>query len=83
MRIEWAYCMAIILICLNVFRTCNVGSLSCVMSSFIEGMYVVARAPDVKTKSGHLMPATHFLLQFPSQISMERVGALKVVVNSF
>ena len=51
-RIEWAYCMAIILICLNVFLTCDVGILSFVTSSFIEGMWVVARAPDANTKSG-------------------------------
>ena len=37
-NIECAYCMAIMLICLNVFLICDVGSLSFVSSSFIEGM---------------------------------------------
>ena len=37
-NIECAYCMAIILICLNVLLICDVGSLSFVSSSFIEGM---------------------------------------------
>ena len=49
---EWAYCMAIMLICLNVFLICDVGSLSFVSSSFIEGMWVVALAPDASTISG-------------------------------
>ena len=49
---ECAYWMAIILSCLNVLRICEVGSLSFVASSFIEGMCVVALAPDANTISG-------------------------------
>jgi hypothetical protein len=37
-NIECAYYVAITLICLNVFWICDVGSLSFVSSSFIEGM---------------------------------------------
>jgi len=51
-NMECAYCMAIVLSCLNVFRICDVGSLSFVASSFIEGMWVVALAPDANTISG-------------------------------
>ena len=47
-----AYCMAIIFICLNVLLICDVGSLSFVASSFIEGMWMVALAPDANTISG-------------------------------
>jgi hypothetical protein len=43
--------MAIILICLNVPRICDGGNLSFVTSSFMEGMCVVALAPDAKTRS--------------------------------
>ena len=50
--IRCAYCMAIKLICLNVFRICGGGSLSFVSSSFIEGMWVVALAPATNTMSG-------------------------------
>ena len=49
---ECAYRMAIILNCLNVLHICDVGSLSFVASSFIEGMWVVALAPDANTISG-------------------------------
>ena len=50
--IECAYCVAIMLICLNVFLICDVGSLSFVSNSVIEGMWVVALAPDASTMSG-------------------------------
>ena len=40
------------LICRNVFLICDVGSLSFVSSSVIEGIYVVALAPDASTISG-------------------------------
>ena len=44
--------MAIMLICLNVLQIWDIGSLSFVSSSFIEGMWVVALAPDASTMSG-------------------------------
>ena len=44
--------MAIVLIFLNVFLICGVGSLSCVSNAFIEGMWVVALAPEANTMSG-------------------------------
>jgi hypothetical protein len=44
--------MAIMLSCLNVLLMCDVGSLSFVASAFIEGMWVVARAPDANTIIG-------------------------------
>ena len=50
--IECAYCVAIMLICLNVFRICDLGSLSFVSNSAIEGIYVVVLAPDASTISG-------------------------------
>ena len=50
--IECAYCVAMMLICLNVWRICVLGSLSFVSNSVIEGMCVVALAPDASTISG-------------------------------
>ena len=50
--IECAYCVAIMLSCLNVCRICVIGSLSFVSSSVIDGMCVVALAPDASTMSG-------------------------------
>ena len=73
--------MAIRLICLNVFRICDVESLSFVSSSFIEGMWVVALAPDARTMSGvvfhHLamillMSGWYFVIFF-SRLSREYV----------
>ena len=52
MSIECSYCVAIILICLNVCLICVVGSLSFVSSSVIDGMCVVALAPEASTMSG-------------------------------
>ena len=43
------YCVAIMFICLNVFRICDVGSLSFVSNFVIEGMCVAALAPDAST----------------------------------
>ena len=43
--------MAIRLFCLNVFQICDVGSLSFVYSSFIEGMWVMTLAPNASTMS--------------------------------
>ena len=50
--IECAYCMVILLICLNVLLIFVVWSLSFVSSSFIEGMCVVVLAPAASTISG-------------------------------
>ena len=35
-----------------MFLICDLGSLSCVSSVFIEGIWVVALAPDASTMSG-------------------------------
>ena len=51
-KIECAYRVAIVLICRNVLLICDVGSLSCVSNAFIEGMCVVALAPEANTISG-------------------------------
>ena len=49
---ECAYCVAIMLICLNVFFIFVIGSLSVVSSFFIDGMCVVPLAPASNTMSG-------------------------------
>ena len=51
-KIECAYCIASMLICRNVLLICGMGSLSCVSKVFIEGIWVVALAPEAKTMSG-------------------------------
>ena len=61
-NIECAYCVAIILICLNVLLIWVVGSLSIVSSSFIEGMCVVALAPDGSTISGAMFQPLAMIL---------------------
>jgi len=50
--IECTYCVAIMLICLNIFLIFMIGSLSIASSLFIDGMCVVALAPVTKTMSG-------------------------------
>ena len=50
--IECAYCVAIMLICLNVLLIFMIGSLSILFSLFIDGMCVVALAPAANTMSG-------------------------------
>jgi hypothetical protein len=50
--IECAYCVAIMLICWNVFFNFMRGSLSIVSRFFIDGMCVVALAPATNTMSG-------------------------------
>ena len=47
-----AYCMAIVLMFLKVFRMDNIRSLNLSSRSFIEGMCVAAMAPVVITMSG-------------------------------
>jgi hypothetical protein len=49
---ECAYCVAIMLICLNVFFIFVIGSLSVDSSVFIAGIWVVPRAPATSTVSG-------------------------------
>ena len=57
--IECAYCVAIILICWNVFFSFIRGSLSIVSRFFIDEMCVVALAPATNTMSGATF---HFLV---------------------
>jgi hypothetical protein len=49
---ECAYCVAIMLICLNVFLIFVIGSASVVSSFFIDGICVVPLAPATSTMSG-------------------------------
>ena len=49
---ECAYCMAIMLICLNVFLIFEIGSVNVVSSFFIDGICVVSLAPAASTMSG-------------------------------
>ena len=49
---EYAYSVAIMLICLNVFLIFVIGSVSVVSNFFIEGICVVPRAPATSTMSG-------------------------------
>jgi hypothetical protein len=61
-RIECAYCMATMLICLNVIMISMARSLSFVSNLFIDGMCVMALAPAAKTMSGTLHPLVMMLL---------------------
>ena len=49
-----AYCMAIVLMFLKVFRMDGIGSLNLSSSVFIEGMCVAALAPAVIMMSGSI-----------------------------
>jgi hypothetical protein len=49
---ECAYCVAIMLICLNVFLIFVIGSVNVVSSFFIDGICVVPLAPATSTMSG-------------------------------
>ena len=49
---ECAYCVAIMLICLNVFLIFVIGSVSVVSSFFIDGICVVPLASATSTMSG-------------------------------
>jgi hypothetical protein len=49
-----AYCMAMVLMFLKVFRMDGIGSLNLSSSSFIDGMCVAALAPAVITISGSI-----------------------------
>ena len=49
-----AYCMAMVLMFLKVFRMDGIGSLNLSSSSFIDGMCVAALAPAVITMSGSI-----------------------------
>jgi hypothetical protein len=49
-----AYCMAMVLMFLKVFRMDGIGSLNLSSSIFINGMCVAALAPAVITMSGSI-----------------------------
>ena len=49
---ECAYCMAIMLICLNVLLIFMIGSVNIVSKFFIDGICVVPLAPVANTTSG-------------------------------
>jgi hypothetical protein len=49
-----AYCIAILLIFLKVFLMVTIGILRLFSSIFIDGMWVIARAPAVMTMSGSI-----------------------------
>ena len=49
-----AYCMAMVLMFLKVFRMDGIGSLNLSSSSFIDGMCVAALALAVITMSGSI-----------------------------
>ena len=49
-----AYCIAMVLIFLNVFLMVSIGILKLVSSDFIDGMWAVALAPAVMTISGSI-----------------------------
>ena len=49
---ECAYCVAIVLICLNIILILVVGSLKLVAKFFIDGIFVVVLALATKNMSG-------------------------------
>lgn len=49
---DCAYCVANVLICLNVFFMFVIGSFSFIPRLLIDGTCVVALVPNVKTMSG-------------------------------
>src|ERR1700738_690939 len=51
---DMAYCMAMVLMFLKVFRMDGIGSLNLSSSSFIDGMCAAALAPVVITMSGSI-----------------------------
>src|SRR5665213_1143397 len=51
---DMAYCIAMVLIFLKVFLMVAMGILSLCSRIFIDGMWVVARAPAVMTISGSI-----------------------------
>ena len=50
-----AYCMAMVLMFLKVFRMDGIGSLNLSSNSFIDGMSVAALAPAVITMSRYIL----------------------------
>jgi hypothetical protein len=52
---DMAYCMAMVLMFLKVFRMDGIGSLNLFSSNFIDGMRVVALAHVVITMSGSIL----------------------------
>ena len=49
-----AYCIAMVLMFLKVFRMVGIGSLNLSSNSFIDGMCVAALAPAIITMSGSI-----------------------------
>ena len=49
-----AYCMAMVLMFLKVFRMDGIGSLNLSSNSFIDGMCAAALAPAIITMSGSI-----------------------------
>ena len=89
-----AYCMAMVLMFLKVFRMDGIGSLNLSSSSFIDGMCVAALAPAVITISGSIFQprATMFsinglyLLAFASSVygenlSLQYVNSMNCMVS--
>ena len=59
-----AYCMAMVLMFLKVFRMDGIGSLNLSSSSFIDGMCVAALAPAVRTMIGSIFQPTRYSYVF-------------------
>jgi uncharacterized membrane protein len=80
-NIECAYCMAIMLICLNAFLIFVVGSLNLVSSAFIDVMCVVALAPTTITISDatfHPLPTTLLMSGWYFVIFLSQVYAVNI-----
>ena len=77
-----AYCMAMVLMCLKVFRMDGIGSLNLSSSSFIDGMCDAALALVVITMSGSIFRPRAamfsisglYLLALASRVSSENLS---------
>jgi hypothetical protein len=77
-----AYCIAMVLMFLKVFLMVTMGILRLFFSIFIDGMWVVARAPAVMTISGSIFHPLKailsisglYLLIFASIVSGENLS---------
>ena len=77
-----AYCMAMVLMFLKVFRMDGIGSLNLSSSIFIDGMCVAALAHAVITMSGSIFQPKAsmfsisglYLLAFASSVSGENIS---------
>ena len=81
-NMECAYCVAIMLICLNMFLIFVIGIVSVVSNFFIDGICVVPLAPTTSTMSGAtfqpfvmilLMSGWYFMI-FLSRVSAENLS---------